>query len=76
MPKKRYTPEEIFNICGRSRSTPAKAWPCSTPAGSSASLSKDAGAVFERGAVLYTQGSTGHDGPLENSLQHEHGPSA
>src|SRR6185295_3246523 len=29
---------------------------------------------FERRAVLHTQGSTDHDGPLENALQH--GPSA
>jgi hypothetical protein len=74
MPKKRYTPEEIIQHLRTVELDTAKAWPCSTPAGSSASLSKDAGAVFERGAVQYTQGSTGHDGPLENSLQH--GPSA
>ena len=67
MPKNRYTPEEIMQHFERSCRRPAKGWRYLTRVGRSASPSTDAGAVFERRAVLYTQGRTGHDGPLENS---------
>src|SRR4029077_16311874 len=51
-----------------------KAWPCSTPAGSSASPSKDARSASQRGTVLHAERSPDHHRTLEDSLQH--GPSA
>jgi transposase InsO family protein len=53
MPKNRYTPEEIIQHRGLLSSTPAKAWPSSTPAGSSASLSKMR-EQFLNGELFYT----------------------
>src|SRR5262249_4796243 len=67
-------PKRFFNICERLSSTAAKAWPCSTPAGSSASPSKDARSASQRGTVLHAERSPDHHRTLEDSLQH--GPSA
>src|SRR5262245_42647219 len=67
-------PKRFFNICERLSSTPAKAWPCSTPAGSSASPSKDERSASQRGTVLHAERGPDHHRTLEDSLQH--GPSA
>ena len=64
-------PKRSFNICGRSSLKLAKDWRCSTPVGSSALLSKNAGAVSQWRAVLHTQGSADLDGTLEKSRQHK-----
>src|ERR1700752_365636 len=73
-PRNGIRPKRLFNICERLNSTPAKAWPCSTPAGSSASRSKDARSASQRGTVLHAERSPDHHRTLEDSLQH--GPSA
>ncbi len=74
MPKKRYTPEEIIQHLRTVELDTGKGLAVLDACRKLGITEQDAGAVFERRAVLHTQGSTDHDGPLENSLQH--GPSA
>jgi len=74
MPKKRDTPEEIIQHLRTVELDTGKGLAVLDSCRKLGITEQDAGAVFERGAVLYTQGSTGHDGPLETARQH--GPSA
>src|SRR5262249_54588439 len=65
-PRNGIRPKRLFNICERLSSTAAKAWPCSTPAGSSASPSKDARSASQRGTVLHAERSPDHHRTLED----------
>jgi len=74
MPTNRYTAEEIIQYLRTVELEAGKGLAVLDACRKLGITEQDAGAVFERRAVLYTQRSTGHDGPLENALQH--GPSA
>lgn len=74
MARKRYVAEEIIGHLRTVELDTEKGWPCSTPAGSSASPSKDARSASQRGTVLHAERSPDHHRTLEDSLQH--GPSA
>jgi hypothetical protein len=74
MHKKRYTPEEMIQHLRTVELDIGKGLAVLDSCRKLGITEQRWGAVFERRAVLHTQRSTGHDGPLENALQH--GPSA